>query len=107
MSCVNIPEEIHVGDTGTLIEVTIMDGSDIVPLQAATVKKYHFLKPDGSVLTVNASFKTDGSNGILTYTSLASTFSLPGQYSIQAEVTLPSGTWKSEWAEFVVYPNIA
>lgn len=55
-------------DAGVEFLVTIKDQTGAVKdISAATATQYLFQKPDGSVLTVDASFKTDGTDGQLSY----------------------------------------
>ena len=99
--------EIHIGDIGTIFEVTLMD--DVVPVDvnSATAKKIIFEKPDGTIVENDATFKTDGSDGIIRYTtSLASELDQSGNWKIQANVTLPIGQWSSDIDRFKVYENI-
>lgn len=99
--------EIHIGDIGTIFEVTLMD--DVVPVDvnSATSKKIIFEKPDGTIVENDATFKTDGSDGIIRYTtSLASELDQKGNWKIQANVTLPIGQWSSDIDRFKVYENI-
>ena len=58
--------EIHVGDIGTIFEITLMDDVAIVDVSTATLageKQFQFIKPDGSApAAVDASFTTDGTD---------------------------------------------
>jgi hypothetical protein len=100
--------EIHVGDEGTLIKVTILDENGaIVPLDDATVKKIFLKPPTGAALEKTAAFFTDGSDGILTYQVVAADFSVSGLWQIQGYVELPGGKWHSEIKKFKVAENIS
>lgn len=98
--------EIHVGDVGTTIVVTVKDGSSVVDMSGAT-GKFLYLKPtNGTLLTKTASFYTDGSDGKIKYTTIAGDMSIPGPWELQAYVQFGSNSWKSDVKKFTVYPNI-
>lgn len=99
--------EIHVADTGTIIEVTIKDGTSVVDISTATTKQILLRKEDGTVLTKTATFKTDGTDGILRYTTLVTDLTPAGHWQLQAYVVLSSGAWKTDWTSFDVWPNLA
>ena len=56
--------EIHKNDIGTVFKVTIKDGSSAVDISTSTTKQLIFKKPSGQKLEANASYYTDGSDGI-------------------------------------------
>ncbi len=104
--------EIHVGDIGTVFEITVKECNAlgvevVVNLSAITTKKICFRKPNKSILTVDAIFKTDGSDGILQYVTVAGDLDVPGTWSKQALMVFPAtGTWRSNLVEFTVIKNI-
>ena len=98
--------EIHVGDIGTVFEVTLMDGSSVVDLSSATTKELVFRKPDGVKLTKTAAFKTDGTDGIITYTSVTDDLDTAGTWRLQAHVVIGGGTWRSDIGDFKVHENL-
>jgi hypothetical protein len=99
-------DEIHVGDVGTLFVLTISDDGAVVDLSTATTKTVVFELPNGDTLEKAAAFYTDGSDGILTYTSTSGDLSVAGLWHLQAHVVLYAGEWHSDVAEFTVYPNL-
>lgn len=100
------PREVHIGDKGTLLEVTLYDCTEVVPLQDASVKEIILLKPSGNKVTKTASFKTDGSDGIIQYISLATDFDEVGVWKLQGHVVLPTGEWRSDVGKFKVIDNL-
>ena len=101
--------EIHKNDIGTIFEVTIKDGSSTVDVSSASSsgeKELLFLKPDKTSLTVDSSFKTDGTDGIIQYTTVANDLNVAGRWKLQAHLTLTAGEWKSDVANFIVHDNI-
>lgn len=99
-------EEIHVGDIGTVFEVTLNDCDAIVDLTGALSQELIFKKPDKSVITRTTVFKTDGTDGIITYTTVANDLDQKNSWQVQAKVTLPTGTWSSDIHKFKVYDNL-
>lgn len=85
----------YVGDTGTVI--TLDCGQDI---SAATARAIEVRKPDGTTTSWTAS--ASGTNAIQC-TTLAGTLDMPGRWLLQASVTLPSGQWRGETAQLIVY----
>lgn len=99
--------EIHLNDIGTAFRVTVLDCNDLaIDVSSATSQQFVFLKPDGTKSTVNSSFYTDGTDGVLEYLSQSGDLDQLGKYKLQAIVTLPSGTWSSTIQSFKVYNNI-
>lgn len=88
--------KVYVGDTGTQI---ILDcGQDI---SAATAISVELRKPNGS--TASWAATASGSNAISVVTGGANALSLAGTWLLQAKVTLPTGVWRGETAQLVVY----
>jgi len=99
-------KEIHLNDIGTVFRVTLYDCDNAVDLSTASVKQFVFKKPDESVVTKDAVFLTDGTDGVVQYVTIASDLDLPGKWKIQARVTLPTGVWSSDIDTFKVYANL-
>ena len=98
--------EVHIGDIGTIFELTVMDGASVVDVSTATTKEIVFRKPDGSTATKTAAFTTNGSDGKIRYTTVALDLSVAGDWAVQAHVVLPTGEWRSDLSTFRVYPNL-
>lgn len=104
-------EEIHVGDIGTLFEVTLQDQSVTpavaVDLTGATVLEIIFkIPPDGKVVKTATIKNPPGTDGIIQYTTVVNDLSVAGTWEIQGRIVLPSGTWSSSTEEFLVHPNL-
>jgi hypothetical protein len=99
-------EEIHQNDIGTQFKITLNDCDTAVDLSAATVKQIRFTKPSGTVLTMTASFYTDGTDGIITYTSVAGDLDELGTWKIQAYVEVNGGKYSSSLQSFKVNRNL-
>lgn len=100
-------EEIHLGDIGTSFRITVKDGGEIVDLSTTTVKQIIFRKPDRSTLTKNASFVTDGTDGLIEYISVLNDLDTIGLWSIQVYLENPDGNWSSDIGTFRVHSNLS
>jgi hypothetical protein len=98
--------EIHVGDIGTVFQVTIKDDTVTLDISGATTKQIIFTKPSAEDVAKAAEFVTDGSDGLLKYTTIANDLDENGPWQIQARITLPSGTWRTDVREFQVFANL-
>jgi len=101
-----VVEEVHVGDIGTIFRVTLMDGSSALDVSGASTLQIIFKKPDNSNDTQTAVFTTDGTDGVVQYTSIAGDLDAAGKWAIQANVVLPAGSWKSNVSTFRVHENL-
>lgn len=99
-------DEIRIGDIGTIIRATVKDGTTAVNISTATVKTIILEKPDGTNLEKEASFYTDGVDGIIQYTTILGDLSTSGIWKLQGLVTMPSGTWRTTIESFTVYDNL-
>ena len=98
--------EVHQNDIGTIFRVTISDGDDAVDVSSLTTQELIFRKPDGTTETQTSSFYTDGTDGVIQYTSVSGDLDTVGQWKIQANIVMPTGTWRSSVAEFHVHANL-
>ena len=102
-----VTTEIHVGDIGTIFEITVKDGAAIVNVSSATTKELFFLKPDGTKVTKPLVFKTDGTDGILRYTTTVATdLDKDGTWTLQVHVVISTGEWRSSTPAFTVHKNL-
>lgn len=100
-------QEIHQNDIGTIFRVTIYNGTPILDVSGATTKQILFQKPDGTAVTQTAAFFTDGTDGIIQYTTISGDLDQVGRWKLQAKVTLATGTWTSCSQKFKVNSVIA
>lgn len=99
--------EIHIGDIGTqiLVSVTDQDGG-VADLSLATSTLYSIEKPNGITLEVNADLYTDGTDGILSYSVVDGDFDVAGIYKIQPKIIFSSGSYSGSISTFRVYKNL-
>ena len=100
--------EIRVGDMGTVFRVTIYDQDGAARnLSAYTTKQLIFRKPDGTILTKTAEFYTDGTDGIIQWTTTSTDdLDIDGTWKLQAKVANGSYSHKSDIVDFKVWPNL-
>ena len=100
--------EFHVGDVGTIIQVTVTDGTDPVDVgDPIDIRDIHFEDPDGTIVTKAGALVDDGSDGKIKYVTEADFLSKPGVWRLQVELEWANGNhWSSSKAEFRVHPNL-
>ena len=109
MACI---EDLHIGDIGTVIKVTVQDKDANCVLTAldvstATTREFIFKKPSGDKLTVTATFTTDGTDGQIEYTTVDGDLDEVGEWKIQVYIAfIPGGSWRSEIGSFKVSKNL-
>lgn len=98
--------EIHVDDVGIVFRLTLKNNRLPVDISTVTTKEIIFMKPDKTTVTKTASFGTDGTDGVLTYTVIAGDLNIKGNWKVQARVVLPSGNRWSSIGTFTVFANL-
>ena len=97
---------IVVGDSGTVIEITVHDqAGDIVNISAATVMKIKFTLPDATHVDKTAVFSTNGVDGKLRYTTVTGDIVLAGVWMARGYVELgASPKFHTSEISFTVVP---
>lgn len=100
--------EIYVGDIGTQFRFTIKEESVAVDLQdlSPTTKTLKFKKPDGTTVEKTASFYTDGSDGIITYTSESGFLDIAGTWRVQGFLDFGATEFNTDIQKFKVHRNL-
>lgn len=100
-------EEIHVNDIGTVFEVTVMDGANVLDISSASSLRILLRKPGGNVVLDKAAVLSgDGTDGKMRYVSVADDLDIAGKWKIQGFVQNPAGSWHTDVDSFRVYRNI-
>ena len=108
MATTECTPEVHVDDIGTHFEISLKECDEILDVSSASAKQIIFKKPSGTILTKTAVFKTDGTDGIVKYVSIADDLDESGRWKMQAKITFPTGdSWSSEVTSFKVYTNLS
>ena len=98
---------IHQDDIGTEIKVQFVDCSEVpIDISLASTIQIVLKKPSGASLTKNATFLTDGTDGIIYYTIIAGDLDEVGTWKIQGIVTIGSYIWHSNFESFKVLRNL-
>lgn len=97
----------HINDFGTTFRITLTDANgDAVDISTATIKQIWFKKPDGTVLSKDAVFLTDGTDGIIQWVATAGVLILKGLWEIQGRVSAVAFQYSSVKGSFILEPII-
>lgn len=99
--------EIHVGAVGVILRATIVDQDGTAQsVAAATTKQIKLEKPDGTKAAKTAAFYTDGTDGIIQYTTIAGDLDGAGDWKAQTYVETPTRIIPGSIHTFTVEGNI-
>lgn len=93
---------IYVDDWGTIFRMTVMENGVMLPIDGATAMKMRFYKPDATVVEVDASWVTDGTDGQMQYTAIEGFLDQYGKWKRQGWVAWATGEWSGTMTEFRV-----
>jgi hypothetical protein len=88
--------KVYVGDIGTVVKLDTGQ-----PLAGATALSIDARRPDGSAVNLTATI-VETTKVMITTDS--ATFTQPGDWRLQAHVTMPTGEWRGETVALTVYP---
>jgi len=99
---------IHLGDIGTVLEVTIKDADtkQVIDISTAITKEIKLRTPSGVTKIKTAIFKTDGTDGIVKYITEANDLDEYGAWELQAYIVSPLFTNHSSIDTFIVSGNL-
>ncbi len=99
--------ELHVGDIGTEVIISLVDGDDPVNLTALSSAVIKVQRPNKTTKEISATVLGEVEEGKLIGIAPEGTFTIDGYYHIQAFLTI--GTWKghSEAKQVIVYPAVS
>lgn len=98
--------QIHVGDIGTQLVITVYDDGNVVDISGASVVNIIIRKPDGTSEIKTANLYTDGTDGKMVYVAIAGDFNIAGNYKIQGKVMVATGTYYTSIGTFKVHCNL-
>lgn len=99
---------VHNGDVGTVFRLSIVDtAGTAIDVSTATVKYINFQDPSGVKTQKTAAFYTDGSDGIIQYTTVDGDIDEVGTWMIQGYVETSLGKFWTEKDSFKVYSTLA
>ena len=99
--------ELHVGDVGTEILVSLVDDGDAVDLTALLEAVVKIHRPDHTVVELSAAVLGDPTLGQVVAIATSETFSVRGVYEIQAYIRFSTGRWHSQKAFLSVFPVVS
>jgi len=70
-----------------VIQVEVLESDAVLDISTATATAILFTKPSGEIIERAASFLTDGTDGLITYTTLESDLDQKGIWSYRGRVT--------------------
>ncbi len=95
-------------DVGVALVLTVVDETGAaLNLSSATSIQIFITKPDDTLLTETAAFKTDGKDGKIEYLTQAGDVDMLGQYHIQARYVEDTFLRHTQRGTFVVQRNLA
>ena len=97
---------IQVGAVNLLIQLAIREGYGVLDVSSATTKQLIIKKPNGVKITGDASFQTDGTDGLIYYRTVAGDLDQAGTYNVQAYIEMPSFSGYTTPTSFQVASNI-
>ena len=101
---------IHVGDVGTAVTLTVEEPAgtpkDISSGAGVTATQFEFRKPDGTDITKNAPYVTNGVDGKIKYVSESGFFDLAGAWRFQGIITLGASGFRTNIVHFFVKRNL-
>jgi len=98
---------VHAGDIGVVLRITLVDDAgDPIDISTASVTQIKLRAPDDDVLTLPASFLTDGTDGVIQYITQAGVLDVPGTWKYQAYVVQTSLTRHSDIAWITIKGNL-
>ena len=98
--------QIRKDDFGTVFNATVLDGGTAVDISTTTKKEFVFEKPNKTLLTVDGTFNTDGTDGKMRYTTVSGDLNDAGNWSVQTKFTFASTFWTSDVFKFKVHENL-
>lgn len=102
--------KISSGAINLLVKATIKEDGVAVNVSTATTKEFKFRSPEGDVLTKTASFFTDGTDGIIVYSTegdIVVSGTLDEVWDIQAYLEFSGGFEGHTFTDnFIVTPNL-
>ena len=99
---------MHKFDVGSVIRVTVKENGAIFNASGAIIKTMKLRKPSGAVAEHPAEFQTDGSNGVVQYTTVLNDLDESGPWSGQVFLDFAEGAkWHTELFNFTVGSNLS
>lgn len=98
--------QIQNGCVGIVFSITFEANGSAIDISNAQSKSIIFKKPDGTKIEKSASFYTDGTDGIITYTSASGDIDQNGVWRMQGYCAVNSSTHYTSIGNFRVLSNL-
>lgn len=103
--------DIHKNDVGTELVVAFVDEEgEVIDISTADPKQIILRKPGGTVVTLDGVFDTDGTDGLLKYTTAQDgddyDLDRAGTWEIQGYAVIGSAKWRTSINTFLVAANL-
>lgn len=96
-------DEIRKSDVGVKFLVTLQNPQGTAEdVSAASLIRFHFVKPDRTVLSVTGAFEGTGADGKVQYTTVSGDIDQLGLWRYQVYITLSGGVLHSDVGMFRV-----
>ena len=95
--------ELHVGDVGTQMHFTVKEAGVAVNLSGATTMHLLLEKKDKTVVTRDLEFHTDGTDGVLLYTTTTNDLDQAEKWNAQIYLVLPSWQGHTSKVSMTIY----
>lgn len=94
---------IRVQDYGASLRVRLSDTSgSLIDLSSSAARQFYIKRPDGTILIVTATLYTNGTDGVLAYTTVSGDINQTGIYELEARVTFSGSEFRSSKIRFRV-----
>ena len=94
---------ILVNDSGAQFRLTIRNAQGTTDVSGVVTKLMTFHRPDGSTIQREAAFYTDGTDGVICYTTIAGDLNVSGAWRVLAHVDFGQTEFQSEIHSFSVH----
>lgn len=94
-----VSKELHVGDVGSAINMTVKDGSTLINLDNSVT--FRFIKPDGTLVTKTGQI-TDAASGECRYVTESGFLDQAGDWKLQLQVITDSPSWNGYTEQIIV-----
>jgi hypothetical protein len=92
------------GDYGHVMDLTVydVDTEAAADVSSYTTIQVEFKDPGGTVTTKDAAFATDGSDGVVRYTTASGDIHVAGEWAARVKLSKSGAVLRSVWEEFTV-----
>jgi len=98
--------DMHIGDTGTIIRLTVKEGTEIVDISGATTMQIKLQRKSKVVSVHDAEWYTDGTDGIMQITSGSDMIDEKGKWLAQGYIEIPGWQGHTSKVQVEVDDNV-